>query len=111
MLPRSQRLSVEQLDSVMEKGRVAHSSLFLMRYTTGQESLRIAAVAPKKVIKTAVARNATRRKIYEAIKNIVGRAKNDVHVALFAKAEVTTKQTDDLENELEGLFVKAKLLR
>lgn len=95
----------------MEKGRVAHSSLFLMRYIGGQKDSRVAAVAPKKIIKTAVERNTIRRKIYEAAKDIKSKIKNDVHIALFAKNGIETKQIKDIENDLESLFVKAGILR
>jgi ribonuclease P protein component len=99
MLKRSNRLSTKQFLEVMEKGRVTHSPLFVMR-TLGTQvvsikedgvrskrpagragggskgentrlDIRIAAVAPKKVAPTAVLRNSIKRHIYEAVQPLI----------------------------------------
>lgn len=111
MLPRSQRLSTEQLDSVMEKGRVTHSSLFLVRVLGGQKDIRIAAIASKKIAKTAVARNLIRRKTYNAVKTIKSKINPGLHIALFAKSVINTKKVTEIETDVQNLFVKAGLLR
>jgi ribonuclease P protein component len=111
MLSRSQRLSGEQLDAVMEKGRVAHSSLFLVRALVGQKDTRVAAVASKKIAKTAVGRNSIRRKIYTAVRPIKDVLVTGVHIALFAKAGILQASNDEITNDLKNLFVKVALLR
>jgi ribonuclease P protein component len=111
MLSRSQRLSVEQLNAVMEKGRVAHSSLFLLRTLGGQKDTRIAAIAPQKIIKTATARNALRRKVYTATRSYVTNLKPGLHTALFAKSAAAQATLVEIQTNLSELFVKAGLLR
>ena len=111
MLPRSQRLSGEQLDSVMEKGRVAHSSLFLVRFLIGQTNTRIAVIASKKIAKTATVRNAIRRSTYRAIGSTLSKIIQGTHVALFAKKVVSQIPRAEIETDLENLFVKAKIVR
>ncbi|MEA2715043.1 MAG: Ribonuclease, partial [Candidatus Parcubacteria bacterium] len=73
MLRRSQRLSVGQFKEIMEKGRIAHSSLFVARTLRAEavdSGARLSAVAPQRVAPTAVARNKMRRKMYEAVHSI-----------------------------------------
>lgn len=111
MLSRSQRLSGEQLDAVMEKGRVAHSSLFLVRALVGQKDIRVAAIASKKIAKTAVERNAIRRKIYAAVRPTKDRFVPGAHIALFAKTGVLRSPSQEIATDLKNLFVKAALLR
>lgn len=78
--------------------------------------IKYAAVAPNKIFKTAVLRNHTRRKIYEAIykaENTISESvepKNQLYIALFAKATITdvdfetlTKNTRDV---LSSFFPK-----
>lgn len=111
MLPRSQRLSVEQFNSIIEKGRVAHSSLFLMRFVKDQAGTRIAAAAPKKTAKTAVLRNKIKRQTYEAVGTLVENIVPGVHLVLLAKPTIITAKQTDIVGDLKTLFVKAGLLR
>lgn len=110
MLPRSNRISVGQFDTIMEKGRVVHSPLFLVRILSGQADTKIAAVASKKVAKTAVVRNKTRRRIYEAVKDLKGNILNN-HILIFAKPAVVSATLAELNQDLRSLFVKSGLLR
>jgi ribonuclease P protein component len=110
MLPRSDRLSVEQFNTVMEKGRVINSSLFLLRTISVDERTRISAVVPKKVAKTATARNYLRRKMYEAIKPFISEVAKNTHTIVFAKTGAGTVEFADLAKEIKNSFVKAKLL-
>lgn len=110
MLSRSRRLSTEQLDSVMKKGKISHSSLFLMRVFSGQTDTRIAAIAPKKTIKMSTTRNAVRRKVYNATKTLIREIIPGTHIALFAKQATTNAKLVDIENNIKTLFVKAGLL-
>lgn len=111
MLSRSQKLSVEQLNAVMEKGRVAHSSLFLLRSLGGQQDTRIAAIAPQKIIKTAAGRTSLRRKVYAAVRSCLVDMRPGMHVALFAKAAATHATPVDISDNLKELFVKAGIVR
>jgi len=129
MLKRSNRLSTKQFMEVMEKGRVTHSPLFIMRTLGIQEvrskekgvgskgdsmlDIRIAAVAPKKVAPTAVLRNGIKRHIYEAVRPLIASitmsAGQGVHVIIFAKAEAVKADFKAIGVDIKNLFAKAKI--
>lgn len=110
MLPRSLRLTTKELEVMMEKGRVAHSALFLVRYTKVEGKTRIAAIVPKKIGKTAATRNSGRRKIYNAIAPIIPSLKDGLHIVLFAKASAL-KEDANLPVDLKEVFVKSGLMK
>lgn len=123
MLPRSQKLSVEQLNLVMEKGRITHSPLFIVRSMqadtaaekNGQggrgQQARISAVAPQKIYKKAVQRTKLRRQIYEAVRSIYPAVKPQTFTAIFAKAGVGQADFATLARGISEIFVKAGLLK
>lgn len=113
MLPRSQRISAEQFKAVMEKGRVNHSSIFLLRSLTDKsfDHARVGAAVPVKIAKKAVVRNKTRRRMYAAIRAIYDRLRNDVNAVVFAKQAAIEAEKALLEKEMEQIFVKAGLLK
>lgn len=82
-----------------------------MRTTTGMPDTRVSAVAPQKVAKTAVVRNRTRRRIYEAVRAIEVSIKQGVYAAIFAKSGAIDASHDEISKDIENLFVKAGLLR
>lgn len=95
----------------MEKGRVAHSSLFLVRYIGGQKDMRISAVAPKKTVKKAVERNKIRRVTYQAIRSIKDNVVPGIHAIVFTKPVILKMKLDEISADLKNIFVKARLLR
>jgi ribonuclease P protein component len=115
MLRRSRRLTKGQFDETMIKGRVFHSPFFLARISETKDlSLsKIAAVAPKKIAKTAVTRNRARRRIYAAVQPLVLAGLNPgVHIILIAKAPLLmADKIGDISVEIKALFVKAGLMR
>ncbi|MFA6458872.1 MAG: ribonuclease P protein component [Candidatus Paceibacterota bacterium] len=109
MLAKSQRLTTKQFDIVMEKGRVAHSTLFLLRFVSGQVDTRISAVAPKKIAKTAVVRNRNRRRIYAAIRPLMAVIIPGIWGALFIKKDISEIELADIAKDVQELFIKAKI--
>lgn len=82
-----------------------------MRLVSGSTDTRVAAVAPKKVAKTAVMRNKIRRKIYEALKVIKPTLKPSFHAIVLAKPAMMQKKQIEIVADMRELFVKANLLR
>jgi ribonuclease P protein component len=85
MLKKSSRLNTEQVKMIMEKGRMAHSPLFTLRFITNPKKIddknktigiRFAAIISKKTAKTAVVRNKMRRRVYGALGGIIGKNNN-----------------------------------
>lgn len=113
MLPKAARLTSREFDLLIEKGRVTHSPLFVMRHMplpAGEKS-RFAAVAPVKIAKTSVARHALRRRIYSAVRPIMADVREPVRVALFAKQTTAGADVAAMTADLRQIFVKAGLLR
>lgn len=93
----------------MEKGRVYHSPVFVMRSIQVQVGTKISAVAPKKIAPTAVARNLIRRRIYEAIQPNIKSIIPGTHAIIFAKTEAIKTDVKTMATELKSLFMKAKI--
>lgn len=111
MLSKSHRLATADFDAVMNKGKVTHSPLFVMRHVSSANDTRVSAVVPKKVGKTAVIRSAMRRKIYDAVAALPLSALKGSHCIVFAKSEAVTAERAALAEDARNLFVKAGLLR
>lgn len=113
MLHRIHRLTTAQFDEIMKRGRVTHSPLFTVRACEfpGSGPSRIGAVAPAKIAKTAVSRNALRRKIYESVRSLLSELKPDLSIAVFTKGLLADVKTEQLQLNLREVFVKAGLLR
>ena len=96
----------------MKNGKVVHSTFFIARIQSPAEALRISAVAPVKIAKTAALRNRTRRRIYAAIRPLLVEVPSKANIILIAKAPLL--QNDDLgavRDDIKALFVTAGLLR
>jgi len=111
MLPRSQRLSVEQFNEVIKKGRVSHSLFFYARILTVKGKSRLSAAVPQKVSKTAVGRNKLRRIIYEAVKPIMPKVIPDTEIIIIAKDCALKANFEEIKKDIENLFVKSRLLK
>lgn len=69
MLPKTERLTVPEVEHIFAHGKTARTSLFLVKYIrkeTGTD--KYAALAPKKSFLKAVERNALRRLIYAVLR-------------------------------------------
>jgi ribonuclease P protein component len=114
MFRRSNRLSKGQFDETMEKGRIFHSPLFLLRsFDAGDgKSFRASVVAPKRIAKTAVTRNAMRRRMYAAARPLLRMVgKTGLRAIVFATRKATTATMTEMTCDLRDLFVKAGVLR
>ncbi len=112
MLSRSQRVTTKEFEEVLQKGRVAHSPLFVIRFSQGGEgAARVAAVAPQKIAKTAVIRNKTRRKVYAIVHGLSAQLKSGLTIIIFAKQPALAAKPAELKEALQGVFVKAGVLR
>ncbi len=111
MLKKSLRLTTEQVSCVMKKGKSTQSPLFAVRFIDKQKKGGFAAIISKKVAKTAVARNLTRRKVYEAIHTGVMADKNkDCWIAILAKKDLAAVNHKDLVKDLQALFQKVYMI-
>jgi len=110
MLSKSKRLTKIQFDEVFKKGRVQHSPLFVMRVIGDSKDVRLSAVSSKKVDNTAVKRNSTKRKIYKATSLMFGKVKKPVWAILFAKRSLKDSTVEEIEKDIQTVFVKSGIL-
>ncbi len=70
MLPKKQRLSTEEVQEVITKGRSVRGTTLSIKYTENKGYFHAAVVVSKKVAKKAVDRNRLRRTIYMILSNM-----------------------------------------
>lgn len=114
MLPKSQRLTTEQVSAVIKNGKPFHSPFFTLRVVLGQDKGGFAAIMSKKIAKTAVSRNLARRRVYEALKaNGIGSPntpETGAQTIILCKDSVTGASLEALTNDLKTLLKKAHVL-
>lgn len=108
MLPRSKRLSGEQLDLVMKTGKVTHSTLFWLRIVKNEGQTRISSIVPQKIASKASQRVSYRRKMYNAVASFYEKVLPNHWVILCLK---TKTEKDSLLEETKEIFVKAGLIK
>lgn len=111
MLPKTKRLTTKSVDLVMEKGRMTHSPLFVIKSISTQETSRFSVSVPKKVAKTATQRNKIRRQIYSALRKIDNRIKPGLSGVIVAKSGIDKLSFISLELEISAVFVKSGFLK
>lgn len=67
MLPKNNRLKKEEVAEILKKGRVLSSPFFRVKYIASRKEIKASGVVSKKISKSAVKRNALRRKIYNVV--------------------------------------------
>ncbi|MEK7646341.1 MAG: ribonuclease P protein component [Patescibacteria group bacterium] len=110
MLPRSHKLSAHDVVYIMEKGRVAHSPLFTLRWVPAEGHTRISAIVPKKTAKMAVGRTGLRRKIYHALRELYPRIVSGFKIAVLAKTSATDLTQEEIARGITEAFSKARLI-
>lgn len=111
MLAKSQRLTTKAFNEVLAKGRVTHSTLFLIRSLSGNADIRLSAVAPQKIAKTAVLRNRIRRKIYKSAESIFPGLSEGLWLIVFSKKNIADVDNADIAADLREHISKGGLSR
>lgn len=110
MLPSSKRLATKQLEEVLKKGKVTHSSFFWLKFTKGNSNTRISVITPQKIIKSAVMRNTVRRKIYNAISPFVDEIKQGYHIIVCVKDPVIKLEHLQTQEKTKEIFTTSGIL-
>lgn len=111
MLSRSNRLSGEQLNLVIEKGKVLHSPFFWLRFRKEDGLSRFAVLSPVKIVKTAVKRNYFRRKVYSIIRSFQDGIISGQHIVICPKEPAIKADMATLAEQVREIFVKSGLLK
>lgn len=114
MLPKRARVDTNTFEQIMKNGRVIHTPHFSFRYilpvasaSVQDTSVRISAVATKKIFKTAVARHAITRKIYRAVREIgLQLTFPPLHLVVFAKVGAEKISFEEMVLEIKNCLVE-----
>jgi ribonuclease P protein component len=110
MFSKANRLSVKEFDLVVKTGREVYSPFFTIKYVPAS-NFKFSPTAPKKIFKTAVARNRTRRRIYAVVRKII--CKKNIKsnmIVLIVKKDIKDIDSSRLTIFIRELFVQAHLI-
>lgn len=111
MLPSSKRLTIPLFKTVLEKGKIFHSSLFIFKAIKIEGQSRFSVSVSKKVAKNAVLRNKIRRRVYSNIASVYPSIVNGIHGVFIAKSPIINSPFEEVASDLQSLFVKSGLLK
>lgn len=113
MLPSSRRLTTAMFDRVLRDGSSVYgasgTSLFIRILKTGEGKSRFSVVVSKKIAKTAVERNYTRRRTYDALSKILPKIQDGYHGVFFAKVGIQKLTQAQVAAEIDNLLAKTKI--
>lgn len=108
MLPKSKRLTTEEIES-LSHGKSVFGTLISMRVIKSG-TLKFAVSVSKKVAARAVDRNRLRRKVYSSLPLLIDGIKEPAFVMLMPKKEIMSLPLETIRSELAAVFKKSGLL-
>ncbi len=108
MLPKSKRLTTEEIES-LSNGKSVFGTLISIR-AIKSDTLKFAVSVSKKVAPLAVERNRLRRKVYNSLPSLMGEIKSPAFVMIMPKKEILTVSMDTLKSEIGALLKKSGLM-
>ena len=109
MLKKTQKLNRENFTTVFKQGKVCHSPHFSLRLISAQknDNMRAAVVVSKKIEKQAVKRNQTRRRVYYALKKVLGSGNHGNYwMIIIVKKSIRDISSETIQKEIEQLLKK-----
>lgn len=97
MISKKHRLTTPRFDAVFASGVVFRSKHFLVRILPNSPTPAFAVVVGKKIAKTAVQRNALRRKVFQCLSRYIQEKKNmrGEYVFFLRSADISTDELCD----------------
>lgn len=98
---------------VKKKGDFVFSSrLFNVRISDNEDKApRFGFVVSKKISKSSVVRNRTKRTIRGVVEENLGKIANGKNVVFVSKKQLGPEQRKEVKQEMENIFKKAKILK
>ncbi|MCJ7804290.1 ribonuclease P protein component [Patescibacteria group bacterium] len=113
MLPKTYRLPLKtELNRLKKDGQIFQGKFFGLLLSPGNlnnDTSRFAVIVSNKIDKRAVKRNKIRRLINEVLKSLWPKIKTGVEGVFLVKKTATEATFEEIKNEIEKLFKKAKL--
>lgn len=111
MIPAKRKLNKAPFKLVSTKGRGWPSNTFSAKvFFYGNDGARFAVVVPKKLERSAVRRNAIKRRFYSVLRPILDRAKQGSLCAFFLKKKINAASMSSLKIELTAVLKKAGVI-
>lgn len=111
MLKSSQRLTIPLFKKVMDEGKIFHSPFFSAKLLKVEGPSRFSVAVSKKVAKSAVERNKTRRRVYSALRPLITKVSPDMHGVIMVKAPILKASLGEVSSATEAFFVKSGLMK
>ena len=105
MLARRNRVSTALVSHIMKEGVSVHTPSMSLRFTLRAAYPRFSAIVSKKVAKTAVERNRTRRRVYAVLEKL---ALPPLHGLIMIKKSISTISPRELTEEINNLLAKVR---
>jgi len=108
MLKKRNRLS----KPFAKKNALNFSSLLfnIKIYDSDEEVSKFAFIVSKKISRSAVLRNKTKRVLAKAAENTLGKIKESKDIVIIARKELDFSKLEEVQNFLEEILIKAKIL-
>lgn len=104
MLPQKYRLSRDEIDDVMRRGKSLKGRYLAIKYLN-ESSVKTAVVVSKKVSKGAIKRNKVKRNIREVVRRFIKEDEiSNSHVVIMALPEALGVSTDDMSTDLMSIL-------
>ncbi|MBP6865994.1 MAG: ribonuclease P protein component [Candidatus Pacebacteria bacterium] len=106
MLPKKNRATKQEIESLFKKGSVFSNPFFFLKYTKNEENKpkKVSFIVPKKVEKLANRRNSLKRMGYNAILPFFHKLPHGFEGVFTLKQKEVSKS--NLQNEFEKIFNK-----
>ncbi|MDO8590628.1 MAG: ribonuclease P protein component [bacterium] len=112
MIPSRRKVTTGLFKSVLEKGRNFNSDSFSLKvFSLGSDAARFSVVVPKKLEKSAVKRNAIKRRVYSLLRLLLPIAKPGSICTFFIKKKVDTRSLSAVSVEITAALKKSGVIR
>ncbi len=97
--------------AVLEKGRTAYSDIVVMRFLENNlNETRFGFIVSKKISKKSVTRNKIKRRLREQVRIRILKIKKGLDIVIIAKRKIIEKDSKEIGNILEDIFLKNELI-
>ncbi|HEY4494807.1 MAG TPA: ribonuclease P protein component [Candidatus Paceibacterota bacterium] len=106
MLRSSKRLTTSLVKEVVNKGKIFHSPVFVLKALKNKDLSRFSISVSKKVAKNAVDRNKIRRRMSSILRTLYSSIYVHVDGVFLMKLQSKEMSFKELKNEVQSSFVK-----
>jgi len=99
-----------ELRRIKKEGKIIQGKFFSLLLAKCHQPSRFAFIVSKKIHKRAVKRNRIRRLLAESVRSFLTNIKPDFDIVFLTKKAIVDQGFDQIKNEVEKIFKKAKLL-